>query len=199
MRRRTGSAGFTLVEVIVLVAVVSIGASVALPFLLAERRGRRIDEAHQRYVEVATVIDRFHTVTGRWPQQLTYLRGTVANTSKDICGFNLGARAGTWNTGGDGNFRVLNHFFTTTDATQLPMIIGLASASLSSQDVTGARLIQIVIPSVSEKDAQHLNLRIDAVATEDGQADALGLVRYTAAVGGLVTLRLSISTVSGDC
>lgn len=187
---------FTLVEVVVALAIVFILAAVALPQLAGYLDQKRIDDTVTQLVTVRDAISKaggnaFYEKVGRYPGRLSELDSTLIignNTwvlgQDDSCGFAFAAgQRNAWNNNGPFvNFLIERGVGMITP-------IGMAEDSLTRNpypppNPPGAGTLRITfINNVVLEDALKLDETIEA---SNGQA--VGTVQWLAPVNGRVTL-----------
>ena len=81
--------GFTLVEVMVVVAVIGLLAAMAVPAVMKSIRNSRIKQARTELAMISSAVDQLAWDTGKWPNQSP--RTSAGSTeiweiSPDVCG-----------------------------------------------------------------------------------------------------------------
>jgi prepilin-type N-terminal cleavage/methylation domain-containing protein len=199
VRRPLRRAGFTLVEVIVALAVVLILAAVAVPQLAGYLDQKRIEETATQMAEIrdalykpGTTNTAFYQTVGSNAGALHQLTTAITTSDLDSCQTTFsGAQRGNWPNGGP----FLNYIVTTS---------GIATPIGQTDDVlirvpangggsTGTLRVRWN-NTVSLEDAQALDLYVDLTA-----GSTSGVVQYAAQAGtDMATLYYDI-VINGSC
>jgi general secretion pathway protein G len=81
VERRRGERGFTLLELLVVLAILGLLAAVAAPRVLTYLGSARADTARLQLNNIATALDLYRLEVGRYPPQGEGLRALVENTA----------------------------------------------------------------------------------------------------------------------
>lgn len=170
---RRGGRAFTLVEVIVALAVMLILAAVALPQLGGYLDQKRIEQTATLMVQIRDALISFATEVGDNAGQLNYLSAPIVNGDTDLCGtaYNGGER-GDWADGGP----YVN--FVIDPVAGLSTPIGQVQNDLSRVMGGGTWLRITWNNTVTLADAQAFDLYVDGVLNAAG-----GTVRWTPLAG----------------
>src|SRR5687767_5364240 len=201
-RRRRRPIGFSLIEVVVALAVILILAAVALPSLTGFLDQKRIDDTA---AQLAVIRDALYNPAGNGFNQ--GVNGTNAGRLSELDSVIIAGNAnyatgtdnscgGTFN-GGDRTAWIANGPFTTYNserATGMMFPIGMAEDSLTRIAGTPPSL-RLNFLSVSLADADLLDETIDA-----NNGNAAGIVQWTPAApaSGIVTMYYLV-TINSDC
>jgi prepilin-type N-terminal cleavage/methylation domain-containing protein len=185
--RRRSRRGFTLVEVIVALAVILILAAVALPQMAGYLDQRRIEEARAQLEIVrdalynpATTTD-FRSAVGNNAGRLSQLVYPLTSSDLDACNSSYtGGQRNDWPGGGP----FVNFMIDPTSGMATP--IGQAQDDIERVSVGGTWVSRVIFPNtVALADAQALDLLVDGTADYNA-----GMVRWTPQLGtdGVVTM-----------
>lgn len=166
-----GRRGFTLVELLVVLAIGTLLAAVVIPSLIGSVDQSRVEESAESLGGVADAVASMRKDMGQYPQLLTHLSDPVTSAHTGLCGASY-ADPSLW-TG-----PYLNRTIPTTG---LPLPIGTADNVLGY--TAGPPLLWINLPGVRHEDARALDRRVDA----DGDSVG-GAIRWGSVVSGLVDL-----------
>ena len=189
--RRPAWAGFTLIEVIVALAVLLILAAVAVPQIAGYLDQKRIEQAASQLAIVRDALFKggggsvaFRQTVGANAGRLSHLINQITNSDRDSCGgIYAKGEIGSW----DGNAPYVN--FIIDPAAGMATAIGLANDQLVRVPATaGAGLNRLRI--------NWTNASLDDAVALDGYVDGTtggwnaGTVQWTPQAGtnGLVTL-----------
>jgi general secretion pathway protein G len=78
---RRGEDGFTLLELLVVLAILGMLAAIAAPRVIAYLGSARTDTARVQMSNIATALDLYRLETGRYPSQADGLQALVENPS----------------------------------------------------------------------------------------------------------------------
>ncbi|HKJ91542.1 MAG TPA: prepilin-type N-terminal cleavage/methylation domain-containing protein [Longimicrobiales bacterium] len=160
MRRR----GFTLIEVIVALAIMITLAAVVVPSVVSSLDRARVDRAQESLQGIADAITAFQGDVNTYPASLTQLIVAVQNQDPDICGNGIQNKdARNWT--GPYLHRVLA-------SGGLPVGIGTANNAFS---VVAATNMAISVTGVELADAEALDDRVDGDGTQSS-----GTVQWSA-------------------
>jgi general secretion pathway protein G len=179
--RSASRAGFTLVEMIVGLAIMAMIASMVTPAMIGLLDQKRREAAVTNFSEIATAIGRFRADVLEYPGQLDQLSSAPLSTDADVCAqvYTSGERS-AWK----GPY--LGRLVPTTG---LPVAIGRARNQLGRFPASGTPTsIYMTVDSVVIEDALAINKELD----DDGDSATSNSVRWTtlSAADGLVTLTL---------
>jgi prepilin-type N-terminal cleavage/methylation domain-containing protein len=190
MRRAGRRSAFTLVEVIVALAVILILAAVAVPQLGGFLDQKRVEETATLLDEISDALygpGSFQDNVGANASRLSFLSAPIVNGDDDSCGTNYsnGERA-DWPDGGP----YVNFVIDPIDGLATP--IGQAQDQLT-RVTGGGTWLRITWPNtVTLADAQALDVHIDGALNA-----ATGAVRWTPQAGtDMATLQYDVP-VSG--
>ena len=159
---------FTLVEVIVAVAVVTILAAAILPGLVRSLEVARVDRAQELFETFADGIDDFRADVPRYPSRLSQLVTEISSADDNSCGANFSnGHANQW----DGPY--VRRVITTTG-----VAIGIGTAEdllVRVPPTASSALLMISVENVKLEDALELNERYDV----DGGSGTAGTIRWT--------------------
>ena len=173
MRQAGRRGAFTLVEVIVALAVVLILAAVAVPQLGGFLDQKRVEETATLMVEIRNALTSFGTEVGDNAGRLSYLSTPIVNGDVDSCGdaYNGGERGG-WPDGGP----YVNFIIDPVAGLATP--IGQVQNNLGRATTGTTRLRITWYNTVALAGAQALDLYVDGVLNGTG-----GTVHWTPQVG----------------
>lgn len=170
--RQRGRA-FTLVEVIVALAVMLILAAVAVPQLGGYLDQKRIEETAELMVEVRDGLISFAAEVGDNAGQLSYLSAPIVNGDADLCN---SAYTGGERNGWDDAGPYVN--FVIDPAAGLATPIGMVENDLDRTTVGGTWLWITWNNTATLADAQTFDVYVDGVLN-----GASGTVRWTPQAG----------------
>lgn len=176
--------GFTLVEVMVLVAIIGTLASVAVPNMVSYYDQKRIAAAAEALNVLSTSIIDFQSDVGRYPGQLTQLTTQILSSDQNSCGSTFsGGQVGNWRNRGP-----FSIYPITSDGFLVK--IGVADNELIRSGTSPVAIL-INVPDVKQQDADDLE---DLVEPGDNNING-GIVRRTAPNSeGLVTLQYAAAS-----
>jgi prepilin-type N-terminal cleavage/methylation domain-containing protein len=205
MPRRSGQSGFSLIEVIVSLAVLLIVAAVALPTVSGAVDQARIDATAAQLEAVRNALYDPSSNGHAFFQEIDANAGRLSELSTVIIANNASYATGTDDSCGDdfGNQHVNRWVangpfvnFRIDRNTGLPTPIGLAADSLTripNDDDPGVLRINF-INSVDIEDAKRLDVTIDGA-----NGSAAGAVQWlTPSADGVVTMYYFIP-INGEC
>ncbi|MGH7636469.1 MAG: type II secretion system protein [Gemmatimonadaceae bacterium] len=170
---RQRARAFTLVEVIVALAVMLILAAVAVPQLGGYLDQKRIEETAELMVEIRDGLISFATEVGDNAGQLSYLSAPIVNGDEDLCANSYnGQERGDWVDGGP----YVN--FVIDAAAGLATPIGQVENDLFRTTVGGTWLWITWNNTATLADAQAFDLYVDGAL--NGTA---GTVRWSPQAG----------------
>lgn len=173
MRQGGRRSAFTLVEVIVALAVILILAAVAVPQLGGYLDQKRVEETADLMVEIRDGLISFATEVGDNAGQLSYLSAPIVNGDADLCGSAYsGQERGDWPDGGP----YVN--FLIDPAAGLATPIGQVENDLDRTTVGGTWLWITWNNTVRVADAQAFDLNVDGVLNS-----TTGTVRWSPQAG----------------
>jgi prepilin-type N-terminal cleavage/methylation domain-containing protein len=173
MRLAGRRGAFTLVEVIVALAVILILAAVAVPQLGGYLDQKRIEETAALMVEIRNGLTSFATEVGDNAGQLSYLSAPIVNGDQDLCGSAYsGGERGDWIDGGP----YVN--FVIDPVAGLATPIGQVENDLDRVTGGGTWLRITWNNTVTLVDAQAFDLYVDGVLN-----GGTGTVRWTPQAG----------------
>lgn len=170
------SRGYTLVEVLVTVALLVAIATVVFPVVLSGRSRERVDRAEEELKTLTDALVRFSETVEEWPVSLSQLVVPLASGDRDICGteYNGGERT-SWSG---------PYLSRQPAAGGLPVGIGRVTPSFGRTAGSGIDYLVVTVQDVESDDATALEARID------GDDDpTTGAVRWTPAGSGRVTVQ----------
>lgn len=136
--RKNRRAGFTLIEIVIAVAIVAIFAAALSPMVFRHLEDSKITKAQNESETIATAILSYYKDTGRWP--VTNLNGPTGNnvnrviTSANVAtGVGTGAGAGAANWGTYGTTKPLGDYLFYNNPDDDSSATGV-SADQSGQD-----------------------------------------------------------------
>jgi type II secretion system protein G len=91
MRTRTGQRGFTLIELMIVVAVIGILSAIAIPLYANMQARARIAKAQADVRTLVSAVSLYETHTGALPSALTDLTATASNGMGQTAGPFLGS------------------------------------------------------------------------------------------------------------
>jgi len=96
------TAGFTLIEIIIVIAVIAILAGIATPSIVKNIRDSRVARARSDCKEIATTMASFYKDTGQWPNGTSGAPGTLYYYTLKTAGTDpTGMWGSTWATRAD--------------------------------------------------------------------------------------------------
>lgn len=165
--RRSVTAGFTLVEIVVALAIMVMMAVVVAPNLLSVLDRARVDKAQASLENLSTALVEFKDDVKENPGTLSQLSELIKTSDRNSCGSTYSpGDVNKW----DGPYT--NRMIPETG---VPVGIGTAQNDLI-RDPPSANwsTLQMEVPLVTETDAVDLNARVDGDASSTG-----GTVRWT--------------------
>ena len=175
--RRTPSRGFTLVEVIVALAIMVMIAATVMPSVIGTIDRERQQRAYDTIVALIEAMDDYRADVGFYPRNLSYLTTPVVGTDQNSCGQAIGnTRAGLWQ--GPYDDRAI-------PTTGLPVFVGTTQNTLVRTPTTGGPnpTLAMRISDVLLIDAEALDIMFDGAVSS-----TTGLIRWGAVTDGRVTL-----------
>lgn len=170
---RRGGRAFTLVEVIVALAVMLILAAVAVPQLGGYLDQKRTEETAELMVEIRDALISFATEVGDNAGQLSYLSAPIVNGDADLCGT-------AYNGGERGNWANAGPYvdFVIDPGAGLATPIGQVENDLDRTTTGGTWLWITWNNTATLADAQAFDLHVDGVLN-----GASGTVRWSPQAG----------------
>jgi prepilin-type N-terminal cleavage/methylation domain-containing protein len=194
---RKSSQGFTLIEMIGVLAVIAILASMLIPKIFEAINNAKVNNAAVSYNSVKTALADHYA---KWGSLLSS-NGTVFATNAAIAltydkllvseGFmdkTFQVKIGTTNT----HVQVVGG--QTSGATPTPTDSSYDLDGTGGNDASGGVVVEAVITGVTENDARDLSLRLDGDALSTGAVgsdDILGRVKY--ATGSPTTVYIYVT------
>lgn len=174
MRYATGRSGFTMIEMIVLLAVIVMISAMAIPSVITTLDRQRVERAIVELDRLMAGIVEFESGVGDWPGSLSHLTNAITTGDADVCG--------TAFNNGDTNGWVGPYVIRPIGTAGTNVFVGVANNTIARNPsppppINGneAGELQIVIPNVREEDVLELDRQKDA---SDGLS--AGMVRWTA-------------------
>lgn len=157
---RSSIAGFTLVEVLVALAVIVVLGALIVPSIIATVDRSRVDGAEDSLEAIADAIDLFADQVDEYPASLTQLVVPITGSDTDICGAAYNA--------GEQNRWSGPYLDRALSAVGVPVGVGTVDNAFGVlTDPSGIDYLQVVIQNVLPDDATALDRRID---DSDGQS-----------------------------
>lgn len=174
-RTRRPRPGYTLIEVLVTLALLVVLAVIVVPVLARERAAERVDRADVELKTITDAADAFADDVGEWPASLTQLVFPLVAGDVDVCGatYSVGER-GRW---------AGPYLSRSVAAGGLPVGIGLVASTLTVTPGGDIDYLVLTVGEVEESDV----LGLDAQVDDDADPGA-GTVRWAAAGSGQVTV-----------
>jgi type II secretory pathway pseudopilin PulG len=211
MRRQIG---FTLLQVVALVAIVSILAAAALPSLNGYLTRKKAEATAQILVDLETGVKAMKTTASLtlYPFRISHLgRPVTINDTTSCSGIGPAIKTGggaylytsNGSSSGNGTPAVnqqgnLPFFRRTTAITGFPTPLGTVIDTIyrtSAQGVAGT--LPLTIRAMSYEDAMELNLVVDAGDANNGdRSNSSGKVIWSAPVNELVDVKYLITPMS---
>ena len=172
---RLSAGGYTLIEVLVAVALLVVIATIVVPVWTRSRATERVDRADRELKALTDALDTFADEVGEWPASLAQLVTPIQAGDADVCGqaYNGGERA-SW---------AGPYLSRPVGASGVPVGVGTAAPELTRFDSGEIDYIGVAVDGVELGDVEALDRQVDG----DGDPGS-GTVRWTAAGGGQVTL-----------
>ena len=182
---RSGRSGFTLIEVLVALAVIVILAATIAPSVVASLDRARIDAAEKALAGIAQGISEFYMDVSEMPRGLNQLVTPLVNGDTDLCGDAY--------TGGQRNQWAGPYLNRAVPAAGFPVAIGtVGQAFVGAPAPPGdPTLLHLSVTGVLVEDAVALDARLDG----DGD-QTTGVIRWSVAVNGFVTMLWTIPVAS---
>jgi prepilin-type N-terminal cleavage/methylation domain-containing protein len=168
-RRANARFGFTLVEVVVSLLLISMLAAVVVPTVRGQLREGYVDSVAQELDDLAAAINAYRQNIGKYPPYLDYLNGLTASP-KDLC-TNVLTAAQIANYKGPYinrpitaiGYTIGNSFATVSD--QLNLNRGTAISGVGGAPTVD--YLSIVVDGVDSTTAMDLDKRVDGIADEN--------------------------------
>jgi prepilin-type N-terminal cleavage/methylation domain-containing protein len=168
LRRRTDRGGFTILELIIAIAIMSMIAATVTPVLFGAVDRERLDTAEKTLTALATAVSSFRADVERSPASLQHLGHPIAITDGNLCDLPYAARYSGWNG---------SYLQREVPVTGIPIGIGRVQNRFvpHGSPLPHPTTMRIVVTGVTLDDALLLNQRIDA----DGSATE-GTIQWVA-------------------
>lgn len=171
---RATTHGFTLIEVLVALAILVVLGALIVPSIIATVDRSRIDGAEESLEAIADAIDLFADQVDEYPASLSQLVVPITGGDTDVCG-------ATYNAGEQNRWSG-PYLDRALAGSGVPVGVGTAADAFSVlTDASGIDYLQVVVQDVLPEDAEALDRRID-----DSDGQSVGAFRWAAA-GDYVT------------
>lgn len=162
-----GPCGFTLIEMLVTLAIAVILAAVVVPGVVRSLDRTRLDTGQSSLESIASAIAAFNSDIGEYPPTMSQLLNPLVAGDQDICGSNY--------NGGERNAWAGPYITRDLPTGGLPIGIGkVRDAFLVLTAAGGIDYLTIVADSVEAADALALDNRIDG-----DNSQGTGTIRWT--------------------
>lgn len=195
--------GFTLVEVMVLVTIIAIIASIAVPNIAQYNDEQRIAEAKREIDSIVAGVNRFHTSIANYPSALSHLTdsittsagATITPATRKSCtgfttstGFYTNNQVTTWRNNAPYFSQPLttSGYYINNLGTMNDALVRVPSSGANAATAT----LQFNVPGARYEDIADLDTLYDSPSS---LGSALGSIRWSATVNGTATMSYVIN------
>jgi len=198
--KKKGAKGFTLIEMIGVLAVIAILASLLIPKIFEAINNARISNASLSYNTVKTALAdhyaKFGSLTSSNGVTITAGANEALNFDKVLLAEGFLDKPFDVKIGTASFVEVVAGVATNITVTAANSSYDLDGGGAASNEAAGSAVVQAVIPNVTGGDAMALSTLLDGASmsnTDPLLIDLKGRVKYAAPVGGVATVFIYVT------